>query len=534
MDEAKRKIVVLLCMHRSGSSLTANVLQKLGMSLGPFELIGAAPSNPYGHFESIPFHSLNRKIQEWAFGFADDVPEDPEVLARFVATQGAWPEGKTVPEEWVGEAKQIVHTLAESGPVSGFKDPRTVLVWPFWRRVFAAVKGIEVTPVSLLRSPHEIAMSLCTRSQGAMPYWNAMDVVGAHLTRMKEVALSGGDSSLIVRFGTSHFTRDLRRLSDALGLKWDEAVFKGVYDRSCVHHLPAIVPHPAQDALEAVSGGEWADLDPKANAARLAKDARAYEATMHRQLVDTQKELGKTMVAFQQNLAHLAEAGVIARGLEARAARAETALEDVQKAFNLAKHCVEQSEKNLARTMECLVSTQERLVSAEQMLAHTQGVLAHTEVHVGQLQQHLEVQQQRVEALQNRNEEILNRHQEIVNRNNELEQSLLRVGPLEEALELSNKRGEADRARLAETEERITRMQEASIERDDQHRLALDREQTLWRETIELRGRLDRIESHVVIGAALRGRRQMKQIWLKFRHKGPSGAERTTRIDRPY
>ena len=105
MDEAKRKVVVLLCMHRSGSSLTANLLQRLGMSLGPFDLIGAEVSNPYGHFEAIPFHILNRKIQEWAFGFADDVPSDPDVLARFVETQGAWPVGQAIPGEWYEEAR---------------------------------------------------------------------------------------------------------------------------------------------------------------------------------------------------------------------------------------------------------------------------------------------------------------------------------------------------------------------------------------------------------------------------------------------
>jgi len=61
MEGSKRKLIVLLCMHRSGSSLTANLLQQLGMSLGPFELIAAAPSNPYGHFEALPFHIMNRR-----------------------------------------------------------------------------------------------------------------------------------------------------------------------------------------------------------------------------------------------------------------------------------------------------------------------------------------------------------------------------------------------------------------------------------------------------------------------------------------
>jgi hypothetical protein len=73
MEEGKRTLVVVLCTHRSGSSLTARILQRLGMSLGPFDLNGAAPSNPYGHFEAVPFLDLNRQIQNLAYGFEHDL-----------------------------------------------------------------------------------------------------------------------------------------------------------------------------------------------------------------------------------------------------------------------------------------------------------------------------------------------------------------------------------------------------------------------------------------------------------------------------
>ncbi|MDR3622080.1 MAG: hypothetical protein P4L85_22210 [Paludisphaera borealis] len=519
MDESKRKLVVLFCMHRSGSSLTANVLQKLGMSLGPFELLGAAPSNPYGHFEPVPFLELNRKIQTWAFGFQEEGTEDPELLARFVDSQGEWPSDRSIPDEWFAEAESLVSSLAASGPISGFKDPRTVLLWPFWRRVFESTAGVEVVPVLLVRSPHEIAMSLCTRSGGIMPYWRALDLVGVHLARMKAVAEEFGGAAAIVRFGDTHFQTDLRRLVEACGLAWDDATVDAAFDRSCVHHQPAIVSHAAQESLGRISGDAWEGLDPTINAARLAKDARQYEATMHRLLGETQKQLGVTLFDLQRHKDVVAEAGAIAHALEARAVRAESDLVDAEKAFNLAKHCVEQSEMNLARTMESLVSTQERRVSAEQLLAHTQGVLAHTENHVVQIQQSYEHAISHLAAVQNRNLE--------------LERSLARMVQHQEALSLTQEAWAADRARLAETQDRIARIQEMTIERDDQFRLALDREQKLWLETVELRKRLDRIESHAVLGAALRGRRQIKQIWLKFRHLGPSGVERTTRIDRP-
>ena len=66
MDDTGRTLVVFLSMHRCGSSVTASTLHSLGMSLGPFELNEALPSNPHGHFEAVPFLQLNRRIQERA------------------------------------------------------------------------------------------------------------------------------------------------------------------------------------------------------------------------------------------------------------------------------------------------------------------------------------------------------------------------------------------------------------------------------------------------------------------------------------
>jgi hypothetical protein len=49
----KKSFVLVLGCHRSGTSVTANVLQILGCNLGD-ELLGAHPdSNPLGHFENL-------------------------------------------------------------------------------------------------------------------------------------------------------------------------------------------------------------------------------------------------------------------------------------------------------------------------------------------------------------------------------------------------------------------------------------------------------------------------------------------------
>ena len=50
--------------------------------------------------------------------------------------------------------------LAESGNVSGFKDLRVVLLWPYWSRVLSEFSELRVVRLTVLRSPHEVAMSI--------------------------------------------------------------------------------------------------------------------------------------------------------------------------------------------------------------------------------------------------------------------------------------------------------------------------------------------------------------------------------------
>ena len=254
MESNTSTVVFLLCMHRSGSSLTANALQELGMSLGPYPLLGAHASNRHGHFESLPLQTLNRKVQERALGFSDDVPGSDEVFSRLVETKGMWPEDVEIPDELLHEGRKLLTGLVESGTISGFKDPRTVLTWPFWRQVLRHFPSVRGVVVPLLRSPHEIAMSLCTRSQGVYGYWSSLDLVAVHFARMKAIQLSEDQVASVVRFGSPCFHDDLAQVARFCGLSWNEDEALRAFDPSCVHHEPATVFHEAQILYEELGG----------------------------------------------------------------------------------------------------------------------------------------------------------------------------------------------------------------------------------------------------------------------------------------
>jgi len=508
MEGPDRRLVVLLTMHRSGSSLSASILQKLGMSLGPFELLGAAPSNPHGHFEAIPFFELNQKLQDWAFGFSHDLPTSPEILARFLDCQGEWPTDRAIPEEWLMEGESLARTLIDSGSISGFKDPRTVLTWPFWRMVFQRIENLEVVPAVLLRSPHEIAMSLCARTNGNYPYWTALDLVGVHLSRLKAIVDEHGGRTLVARFATPHFRPDLQEMAAACGLSWDDEVVDQIYDPSCVHHLPAVVAHTAQELYDALSGGGGSDLGAEANARRVARDWRRSESLMHEQLEELRKLYGQTGAALRHAESLFAQADQRARYWQVEAERAERVLNDAQEelvqtrnAYELTSECLAQAEQNLLQTMECLVFIQERHARPDETPLReiwepgsgSGSSLSEMLKRFVWTQDRLD--QERVETRRN----------------------------LDDATE-----------RLHQAHERIVEFQELATRKEEQLQAALERGERLGLEATQLRGRLDRIESHALVGAALRGRRRVKQMWLKLRHRGADSAERSTRVDQPH
>jgi len=354
--------VVLLSMHRCGSSLTANILQRLGMSLGPFELNGAAPSNPHGHFESVPFMLLNREVQNLACGFREDLPDSAAALARFLETRGRWDESIAIPDTMIAEGRSLVRALVYSGRVSGFKDPRTVLTWPFWERVLEGFPGLRVVTVGLLRSPHEIAMSLVTRRNGWVGYWSALDVVAVHLLQIKQILEARSEHPGYVCFGDPSYLPALRHVVTQCGLTWDDDVVNEVFDQSCVHHVPAAIVHEAQDLFDSMVA-RASTADSRKNQAQLERDGRAVETL---RLRDWQ--------ANQERTAELEKAALRAKEIEQQLHTALGRLTYSQRLF-------EQTSESLNAVQTKLIASQERELRAWEQTEHLRARLERFESH---------------------------------------------------------------------------------------------------------------------------------------------------------
>jgi len=146
-----RPILLVLGMHRSGTSLCSNVLSVLGADMA--DDIGAGRGNDRGHWERweiVGFHDrilehLNRRY----LGSFHDLP----------LPAGWWAEPPIVAIR--RELTAFLRGRMADG-LFGFKDPRTVRLLPLWRQIFAELR-LSPRIVLCLRKPAEVARSLYAR-----------------------------------------------------------------------------------------------------------------------------------------------------------------------------------------------------------------------------------------------------------------------------------------------------------------------------------------------------------------------------------
>jgi len=136
--------VCVLGMGRSGTSLTARVLNLLGVDLGPETgLIPASPQNRKGYWERRAIFELNDAVLSAMGGnYANPPPLRP-----------GW-HRSSILKPLKQRARILVAECFGASPLWGFKDPRTSLTLPFWRDVIPRMRY-----VICVRDPAEVAAS---------------------------------------------------------------------------------------------------------------------------------------------------------------------------------------------------------------------------------------------------------------------------------------------------------------------------------------------------------------------------------------
>lgn len=139
-----RSSIIIAGMHRSHTSLVAHGFHEAGLYLGD-DLIGAAPSNPYGHFESqaiVDFHK--RMIKE--HGLSSKLSFINRSKANALANKKTFQDAASV----VLESKFSIDAYS----LFGWKDPRTPFFLEGWHQVLPDAYYVFVVrhPVQCVRS----------------------------------------------------------------------------------------------------------------------------------------------------------------------------------------------------------------------------------------------------------------------------------------------------------------------------------------------------------------------------------------------
>jgi hypothetical protein len=211
--------VVVLGMHRSGTSAAAGVVNLLGIpTVTEGDLLSADAANPKGYWESDSLRAFN-----------------DELLA---AVRRTWLLPPHRPFDWAHEDRVApLRRLAAArfGPDFGrpqwiWKDPRACLTLPFW------LESLELEPAILLvhRDPLEVAASLAARDgldlRRGLALWERYVRSSLLVARGLPTLVTGYDELLVDPAGWAERVADfLRRRGFEVG-EADPAALAGFVD----------------------------------------------------------------------------------------------------------------------------------------------------------------------------------------------------------------------------------------------------------------------------------------------------------------
>ena len=148
---APRRAILVLGMHRSGTSAVTGALRLCGVELGT-ELMQPGPDNPKGFWEHAGVVAIHDRL--------------------LAALGSAWNDPRPLPPGWehgeaarvaAGELEALLRAEFGDKPLWAVKDPRMCRLLPLWWPVLERM-GVEPAALFVLRHPREVADSLLARN----------------------------------------------------------------------------------------------------------------------------------------------------------------------------------------------------------------------------------------------------------------------------------------------------------------------------------------------------------------------------------
>lgn len=274
--------LVVVGMHRSGTSLLASLANGAGVSMGQ-RLMGSGNGNDAGHFEDLDFLGLHEQA----------------LIGNGLGPEGFTPSAEpAVPEPLRAAAAALLADRRNRGCVWGWKDPRTVLFLEFWAEMLPEARFVFV-----FRSPWEVVDSFFRRGDPAFVFNPLLAArVWLHYNR------------LILRFVSRHHDRCLVRETRQVAQQAKQ-VFAAIR-----HRLGVPVGEPPERFRPELLGGDGDGRRAQLLAAAFPEAIEVYHRLCH--------EAGTRPPVFDPGRLSTAELAVIEWS---RAARLQRDNDDVRR-----------------------------------------------------------------------------------------------------------------------------------------------------------------------------------------------------------
>lgn len=241
-EPLRNNCVIVLGMHRSGTSALARVINLLGADLGS-DFLEPAADNPAGYWEHRAIYHIHERMLN-ALG------RTWHTLFRF--PQNWWNDERI--DTYRAQLLRVLQQDFSGSPLWGIKDPRMCRLMPLWKDVF---KELECDPyfIIMFRHPQEVATSLAARDgfsqDKSLLLWLIHFIESERETRGYPRVFVSFDSLM------EDWHTQVARISKTLGFEWPRSLEDASGDISA--HLKPSLRHHRTEPNAQTAGSLYAE-----------------------------------------------------------------------------------------------------------------------------------------------------------------------------------------------------------------------------------------------------------------------------------
>ena len=395
----KSDILVIISMHRSGSSLTASVLQSAGLHIGR-KLIQGDENNIKGYYENLDFNDFHRRVLA-----SQGVDENGWTLQEKIEVEDRFRE----------EAKEIVAQASVSS-VWGWKEPRTTLFLEFWADLLPSANFLLI-----YRSPWEVVESLYRQNHSLFKDQPELAVKLWKHYNQKIINFYNHSSSRCLLVNTKTLIQNPAASIEAINQKFKLHLAPpdaSIYDPSLFRsqgldsYRPSLIESQFPEAVNL-----YQELDSRAwfpqnnpdlswrelikpspyrvwafrdwvNVCKLEKENKKLCSQLE-QLEQSQSQLQQTENLLEQSQSQLQQTEDLLEQRQSQLYQTEGLLAHFQSQLQQTEGLLEQSQSQLQQTEGLLEQSQSQLHQTEGLLEQSQSQLHQTEGLLEQFQSQL-------------------------------------------------------------------------------------------------------------------------------------------------